>query len=101
MKAALAPARSSGLAIRFADLGEWSEHCLRAEYDAAAHEIRINLRAIAGLCLSDLEEFVALAIGHELYHHREAVGEVAVLHDRSARESAAGEFARTLREASR
>jgi hypothetical protein len=96
LKAALARARSRGVAIRFADLGEWGAHALRAEYDAAIPEIRLNLRVAASLSLTQLEEFVVLAIGHELYHHAEAVGEIPLLHDRAARECSADEFARAL-----
>ena len=37
-------------------------------------------------------EFVALAVGHELYHHRERIGEVPTLSDRRARESRGRRF---------
>ena len=36
------------------------------------------------------------AIAHELYHHREAIGEVARIADRAARERAADAFADEL-----
>jgi hypothetical protein len=70
MNAALALARCTGLAVRFADLGDWGEHELRAEYDPAAREIRINTRTAARLPLAALEEFIRRAIEHELDHHR-------------------------------
>ena len=98
MTNALAYARSYGLGIRFADLGEWGCNQLRAEYDPAIPEIRLNIRVAASLSIVDLGEFIALAVGHELYHHRERIGEIAVLADRGARESAAADFARRLLE---
>lgn len=100
MTAALAQARAYGVAVRFEDLGDWGEAELRSEYDPAGPEIRLNIRCAAGLSIRELGEFVALAVGHELYHHRERIGEIAVLADRRARESAAGEFARALLERS-
>jgi hypothetical protein len=93
---ALAAARSYGIAVRFADLGEWGLDELRAEYDPAIPEIRLNIRIAASLPAERLGEFVALAVGHELYHHREMIGEIAVLADRRAREAAASDFARGL-----
>ncbi len=36
------------------------------------------------------------AIAHELYHHREAIGEIPRLADRTAREAAADAFAAAL-----
>lgn len=81
-------AREYGVAVRFADLGDWGEHELRSEYDPARPEIRVHLRLAP--------ELVPLAIGHELYHHREAIGEVRVLPTRAAREAAADAYAREL-----
>ena len=98
MTNALAQAHSYGVGVRFADLGDWGRDELRAEYDPAIPEIRLNIRAASALGACDLGEFVALAVGHELYHHRERIGEIAVLNDRAARESAADEFARDLLE---
>lgn len=100
MNGALAQARAYGVTVRFADLGDWGRHELRAEYDPAIPEIRINVRVAATLKAGELGEFVALAIGHELYHHRERIGEVAVIADRSAREKAAADFANELLERS-
>jgi hypothetical protein len=92
--------RTYGLGLRFADLGEWGEQQLRSEYDPAIPEIRLNARYAQGLSPDQLGEFVTLAAGHELYHHREAIGEIARLSDRASRESAADDFARALLERS-
>ncbi|HZV77110.1 MAG TPA: hypothetical protein VFF63_05060 [Candidatus Babeliales bacterium] len=100
MSNALARARAYGVGVRFEDLGEWGSAQLRSEYDPAVPEIRLNVRYAARLSAAELDEFVALAVGHELYHHRERIGEIAVLSDRRARESAACEFARSLMECS-
>jgi hypothetical protein len=93
---AFAQARRYGIRVRFADLGDWGRDELRAEYDPAIPEIRLNRRVVEALSAPEIEEFVARAVGHELYHHREHVGEIAVLRDREARERAADEFARSL-----
>lgn len=95
---ALELARSYRVAVRFAELGDWGGVELRSEYDPFLPEIRLNLALAARLPAAQLGEFVALAVGHELYHHREAIREVSRLRDRNARESAADEFARTLLE---
>ena len=96
MNRALSQAFAYGVSVRFADLGDWGGDELRSEYDPHVPEIRLNVRVAAALPACELGEFVALAVGHELYHHREYIGEVAVLPLRSAREAAAAEFARTL-----
>ena len=101
MTGALAAARSYGVGIRFADLGDWTPHELRSEYDPAIPEIRLNIRVASALPAERLGQFVALAVGHELYHHRERIGEIAVISDRRAREAAASRFARQLMEGSR
>jgi hypothetical protein len=98
MNAALALARAYGVAVRFADLGDWGCDELRAEYDPAVPEIRLNTRVARRLGAQALGEFVALAVGHELYHHRERIGEIAPAANREARESAADHFARALGE---
>jgi len=95
---ALELARSYRVTVRFAELGDWGGAELRSEYDPSVPEIRLNLAVAERLVPAQLGEFVALAVGHELYHHREAIREVARLCDRSARESAADEFARALLE---
>jgi hypothetical protein len=98
MTRALEAARSHGVDVRFADLGDWGRDELRAEYDPSIPEIRLNARYAASLSGGALGEFIALAVGHELYHHCERTGEIAVLRDRRAREVAAGDFARKLLE---
>jgi hypothetical protein len=82
--------RAYGVSVRFAELGDWGNDELRAEYDPVGPEIRIHIRLEADL--------VARAIGHELYHHREEIGEVAVLGNRRAREAAADAYAAQLAE---
>jgi len=96
MNAAIALARSYGIAVRFADLGDWGLDELRSEYDPTVPEIRLNVRIAEQLAPEELGEFVTLAIGHELYHHRERLGEIVVDPDRVAREHAANDFAREL-----
>jgi hypothetical protein len=98
MNRALALARQYGVAVRFADLGDWGTAELRSEYDPQVPEIRLNVRVAQRLLQSELEAFVALAIGHELYHHRECIGEVVVLERRAERERAARHFARQVLE---
>ena len=93
---AIARARSYGVGVRFADLGDWGDAELRSEYDPLIPEIRLNARVAERLTARERDAFVALAVGHELYHHREAIGEIAVVPDRGAREAAASEFARSL-----
>jgi hypothetical protein len=93
---ALERARAYGVAVRFAELGDWGGDELRSEYDPVVPEIRLNVGVAAALSIRELGEFVALAVGHELYHHRERIGEVPTLRDRRARESAADDFARDL-----
>jgi hypothetical protein len=97
---ALDAARSYGVAVRFAELGDWGLDQLRSEYDPSVPEIRLNVRYAAALPIEKLGEFVALAVGHELYHHRERIGETPTLPNRRARETAAADFARELLEGS-
>ncbi|HTU83758.1 MAG TPA: hypothetical protein VMF61_16640, partial [Candidatus Acidoferrales bacterium] len=96
MTAAIARAREYGVAIAFADLGDWGLDELRSEYDPHKNEIRLNVRIAEQLSPEELGEFIALAVGHELYHHRERIGEVEVISDRVAREHAANDYARRL-----
>lgn len=98
MNHAIELARFYGVGIRFADLGEWGTHELRSEYDPLVPEIRLNVRVAQRLLTSEFSTFVALAIGHELYHHRERIGEVRVIADRMQRERAADGYARALLE---
>jgi hypothetical protein len=58
--------------------------------------IRINKRVIENLTVAEIGDFIAFAIAHELYHHREHKGEIPRLLDRAARETAANQFAREL-----
>jgi hypothetical protein len=96
VSAALSLARSYGVAIAFADLGEWAGSKLRSEYDPTGPAIRINVRLAEKIPTEKLGEYLALAIGHELYHHREKLGEVARIADRASRERAADEYAQSL-----
>ena len=89
-------ARRYGVAIEHADLGTWGASELRSEYDPDGPVIRVNVRVLESLPEPQRDAFVAFAVAHELYHHRESCGEVARLSDRSAREAAADEFARAL-----
>lgn len=98
MTNALSAARAYGVGVRFADLGDWGESELRSEYDPAVPEIRLNLRVAGALTPAELGEFVAMAVGHELYHHRESIGEVPRVGNRQARESAADAYARAFME---
>ena len=69
---------------------------LRSEYDPGGPVIRVNKRVIEHLPVAEIGDFIAFAIGHELYHHREHKGEIPRLLDRAARETAANDFARKL-----
>lgn len=84
-------ARGYGIAIELADLGSWGDATLVSEYDPAGPAIRINTRAIPHGSSCAVREHIDRAVAHELYHHREAIGEIARLPDREARERAAGE----------
>ncbi|HVA28533.1 MAG TPA: hypothetical protein VNF68_10155 [Candidatus Baltobacteraceae bacterium] len=94
MNFALHLAREYGIGVEFADLGDWGADELRSEYDPNGPCIRVNMRVTAQLCGEELDAFVAHAVGHELYHHREHCGEVPRLPSRSLRECAAEMFAR-------
>ncbi|MHB8177893.1 MAG: hypothetical protein ACYDA5_07960 [Vulcanimicrobiaceae bacterium] len=96
MNAAFQIAREYGVKIEFADLGEWGVDELRSEYDPDVPAIRLNARIVEALPLADVGEFIMLAVGHEIYHHRERIGEIERLPDRPAREVAANDFARRL-----
>lgn len=85
-----------GVAIEYADLGDWGEHELRSEYDPDGPTIRVNRRVTARLTSQQVEHLVAFAVAHELYHHRERLGEVRKLSSRAKREAAANAFARAL-----
>ncbi|HZX68886.1 MAG TPA: ImmA/IrrE family metallo-endopeptidase [Candidatus Elarobacter sp.] len=82
-------AAAYGIGIAIADLGDWGTARLIAEYDPDGPAIRVNARELVRI---DVER----AIAHELYHHREAIGEVPRLRDRDERERAADAFAAEL-----
>ncbi len=85
-------ARAYGIAIELADLGAWGETTLVSEYDPEGPVIRINTRVLPAGSSCEVREHIDRAVAHELYHHREALGEIARLPDRKARERAAGEY---------
>ena len=98
-------AASYGVVVTTADLGAWGAGSLIAEYDpdGAVPTIRINVRAIeryrtySGTERSvDVKPLVDFAIAHELYHHRERLGEIARLPTLRLRERAADAYARGL-----
>ena len=93
---ALRAARAYGVAVSFADLGDWGAAELRSEYDPREPAIRINARVARRFSSHALREFVMLAVGHELYHHREAIGEVPAESDPAERERSADRYAREL-----
>lgn len=96
MNHAFTLARYYGISISFADLGEWGVDELRSEYDPDGPSVRINARSIENMNPGEAGEFVTLAVGHEIYHHREHIGEIERLASRVDREKAANEFAREL-----
>jgi hypothetical protein len=94
-------AAAYGLAVEVADLGVWEPTRLVAEYDARGRAIRVNAhaleayrRACGRLDSSGVRAFIERAVAHELYHHREAAGEIARLPTPAQRERAAEDYAR-------
>jgi uncharacterized membrane protein len=85
-----------GVRIELAGLGGWGSATLVAEYDPDGPVIRVNEGALphGSSCL--VREHIDRAIAHELYHHREAIGEVPRLATRAERERAADAFAQAL-----
>lgn len=81
------------MAIELADLGTWGGATLVSEYDPGGPLIRVNVRALPAGRPREVREHVERAVAHELYHHREAIGDVPRLRSRKARERAAGEHA--------
>jgi hypothetical protein len=81
-------AAAYGVQVELADLGDWGPVRLIAEYDPDGPTIRVDRRERAF--------GVERAIAHELYHHREAIGEVPRLRVRADRERAADAFAAEL-----
>jgi hypothetical protein len=96
VKNALEMARGYGVAIEFADLGNWGRAELRSEYDPHGPVIRINTRCMPQLDGNERDDFVAHCVFHELYHHRESIGEVHRQQSRRAREAAADAYARAM-----
>ena len=96
MKNALEMTRAYGVKVEHVDLGDWGRAELRSEYDPLGPVIRINTRCTARLDGNEREDFVAHCLFHELYHHREAIGEVRRQHSRRAREDAADAYARAM-----
>lgn len=93
---AFALALHYGVPISLDDLGDWGASELYSEYDPNGPAIRVNARVARALPESERDAFVLRAVAHELYHHRERLGEVRVVADRAAREAAAAAYARAL-----
>jgi hypothetical protein len=118
-----AVAAAYGVRVEVCDLGDWAAVTLVAEYDPDGPVIRVNERALWRILRQAQDDknrthvdnstdtpHVTLslskgappryaidhAIAHELYHHREAIGEVARIAGRAARERAADAFADVL-----
>jgi hypothetical protein len=93
----LRAASEAGVAIELADLGDWGGRLI-SEYDPCARTIRINERALDAYRrthgVRDVRSFIALAVAHELYHHREAALRVRRRATRAQREAAADAYAR-------
>jgi hypothetical protein len=105
-------AEAYGVRVEVTDLGDWGSVTLVAEYDPEGPVIRVNERTLWRILRqaqddSDVEVTLSLSkgapqraidrvIAHELYHHREAIGEIARIGDRGARERAADAFADDL-----
>ena len=96
MRDVFALAHRYGVRIEYADLGAWGEAELRSEYDPEGPVIRLNARIIEKLPSESVGAFIAFAVAHELYHHREYCGEVPYHRERAARERAANRFAQQL-----
>jgi hypothetical protein len=94
-------AAAYGVRVESSDLGDWSPVTVVAEYDPDGPVIRINERSLPSVTLSlskseRSRHAIDHAIAHELYHHREAIGEIVRIADRRARERAADAFADDL-----
>ncbi len=84
-------ARTYGVAIELADLGTWGDAVLVSEYDPDGPVMRINTRALPHGSSCAVRDHVDAAIEHELYHHREAIGEFPRVRAPAARERSAAE----------
>jgi hypothetical protein len=89
-------AAAYGVGVEVVDLGVWSDARLLAEYDPDGPTIRINERTLPQGSSCAVREAIDRAIAHELYHHREAIGEIPRVADRRAREAAADAYASAL-----
>lgn len=85
-----------GVRVEVADLGDWSPATLAAEYDPDGPTIRVNARALPRGDSCAVRDAIDRAVAHELYHHREAIGEVARAASRLEREAAADAYAEAL-----
>jgi hypothetical protein len=89
-------AAAYGVRVEVADLGDWGTARLIAEYDPAGPAIRVNERALPHGSSCEVRDAIDRAVAHELYHHREAIGEIPRITNRAAREAAADAFAEHL-----
>jgi hypothetical protein len=87
-------AQRDGVAVEFADLGDWGDATLLSEYEPSGPVIRINLRVLTRCDGSLKNALIEFAVAHELFHHRERVGSVPRAANRRVRERAADAFAR-------
>jgi hypothetical protein len=89
-------AAAYGVRVELAELGDWGSVNLVAEYDPDGPVIRINENALPHASSCDVRDAIDRAIAHELYHHREAIGEIPRIASRTARERAADAYAESL-----
>ncbi|MDB5070152.1 MAG: hypothetical protein JWM87_1263 [Candidatus Eremiobacteraeota bacterium] len=89
-------AAAYGVRVELADLGDWAAVRLVAEYDPVGPVIRINENTLPRGSSCDVRDAIDRAIAHELYHHREAIGEIPRIAARAAREAAADAYADAL-----
>jgi hypothetical protein len=85
-----------GVPVVIDDLGDWGTAALVAEYDPRPPTIRINPRALPAGSSCAVGVAIDRAVAHELYHHREAIGEIPILPTRAEREAAAHAYAAAL-----
>ncbi len=88
-------AAAYGVRVELAHLGDWSPATLVAEYDPDGPAIRVNEAALPRGDSCTVRDAIDRAIAHELYHHREAIGEIARIAGRREREAAADAYADT------
>ena len=89
-------AQAYGVRVELDDLGDWATATLIAEYDPSGPAIRVNARALPHGSSCDVRDAIDRAVAHELYHHREAIGEIPRLTTRTERERAADAYADEL-----